>query len=75
MRELKLEKYQKEEMADKLRDYFLKERHEEFGELAANLLIDFIIKEFGSIFYNKGIEEAQHYISEYVDNMIDLQKY
>ena len=75
MHALKLEKHQKEEMVNKLRAYFLKERNEELGDLATQLLVDFMIQEFGDTFYNKGIEDAQRYISEYVDNIIDLQRY
>lgn len=43
----------------RLRAYFERERDEELGELAAGLLLDFLVDEIGPLFYNRGINEAQ----------------
>ena len=72
---LELNKQQKEEMKQKVQDYFLKERGEELGELPASLMVDFIISELGDFIYNKGIEDAHRYMSERIEELLDLQKY
>lgn len=72
---LELDKQQKEEMKQKVQDYFLRERDEELGELPASLMLDFIISELGEVIYNKGIEDAHRYMSERVEELLDLQRY
>lgn len=52
----------KERRADllhKLKAYFQDERDEELGDLAANLLLDFIEREMGPAFYNQGVKDAK----------------
>lgn len=62
-------------MQQRLQDYFLRERMEELGDLAAGMLTDFIIDEMGYIIYNKAIEEVHRYMSERVEEVLDLQQY
>lgn len=69
-----ISKKQKEEMISKLQTYFLKERDEELGHLSAELMLDFLIDTMGPHFYNKGLEDAQRYMIERVDELLDLQK-
>ncbi len=52
-------KEEKAQIIDKLRAYFREEREEEIGELAAGILLDFIEKEIGPFFYNRGVREAK----------------
>ena len=52
----------KEKRADilhKLKAYFREERDEDLGDLAANLLLDFIELEIGPVFYNQGVKDAK----------------
>ena len=42
-----------------IKNYFLKGREEEIGDLAAGLMLDFIIEELAPEFYNQGIQDAQ----------------
>lgn len=60
----KLSKEAKEQMLVKLHEYYELEREEELSALAAELLIDFIIKEFGPYFYNQGIDDAKQMLEE-----------
>ncbi len=39
--------------------YFREERDEEIGELAAGMFLDFIEREIGPIFYNRGVRDAK----------------
>lgn len=52
----------KEQRADilyKLQAYFREERDETLGDLAANLLLDFIEREISPFFYNQGVRDAK----------------
>ncbi|MGE5606992.1 MAG: DUF2164 family protein [Bacteroidota bacterium] len=51
---LKLRKDQKEQMVSLVKEYFLKERDEEIGDLAATIFLDFIIEKMAPVFYNHG---------------------
>ncbi|WP_229754324.1 DUF2164 domain-containing protein [Fictibacillus barbaricus] len=48
----------KEEMIDRIQAFFIKERGEEIGNLAAEQVLDFITEEMASYFYNEGIEDS-----------------
>ncbi|MBK5261894.1 MAG: DUF2164 family protein [Peptostreptococcaceae bacterium] len=44
---IKLIKEKKKEMIAETKNYFSNERNEEIGDLASNLILDFIIEKFG----------------------------
>lgn len=46
----------------------------EIGNLQADMLIDFIEKEVGAFFYNKGIEDAIKYMTEKSEDLYLLMK-
>ena len=75
MKKIQLTKEQRLQVQQKLQDYFLRERGEELGDLTAGMLVDFIIDEMGYLIYNKAIEEVHRYMSERVEEVLDLQKY
>ncbi|GGB64733.1 DUF2164 domain-containing protein [Fictibacillus barbaricus] len=54
----KMSKEIKEEMIDRIQAFFIKERGEEIGNLAAEQVLDFITEEMASYFYNEGIEDS-----------------
>lgn len=41
---IQIEKETKEKMVSDIKNYFLKERDEELGDLAANFILDFFLK-------------------------------
>lgn len=63
----------KEEMRRKVVDYFGNERDEELGELASQLILDFFIEELGADLYNQGIEDANIYLRDKLDDLFALQ--
>lgn len=71
---IKLPKEQKTEIIRNVQAFFEVERSEEIGELGAEQLIDFMIKELGPYIYNKAIEDARHAIHEKI-NQIDDELY
>jgi len=75
MDEFKIEKDQKREMIDKLQTYFLQERGEELSDLGGDMLVDFITKELGSVYFNRGIADAYAHMSGRLEELFELEKY
>lgn len=67
-------KEEKEDMINSIKTYFFKEREEEMGDLAANLMLHFIIEELGPVFYNKGVFESYRYMNDRVEDLLAIQK-
>lgn len=57
---------------NQLQTYFLQERDEELSELSSMLLLDFISQKLGPMFYNKGVEDSQRFMSERVEDLYAL---
>ncbi|PGS50200.1 DUF2164 family protein [Bacillus sp. AFS041924] len=57
---------------NQLQTYFLQERDEELSELSSILLLDFISQKLGPMFYNKGIEDSQRFMTERVEDLYAL---
>lgn len=66
----KLPREQKEQLIKRVQDYFNEERAEEIGDLAAELCLDYMMKEIGPIIYNQAIKDATRLVSE---KMISLE--
>jgi|HigsolmetaAR203D_1030402.scaffolds.fasta_scaffold00010_181 uncharacterized protein (DUF2164 family) len=56
---LKLPKDQKDEIIKKVQAFFEEERSETIGILAADQLVDFMLKELGPYVYNKAIADVR----------------
>lgn len=60
-------RFSREEIADikaRLRPYFRDELEMELGDLPAEMLIDFLAREIGPYFYNRGLYDAQAIVSQ-----------
>jgi uncharacterized protein (DUF2164 family) len=68
---IKLPKEQKTEIIRNIQSYFEEERSEILGELGADQLIDFMIKELGPYIYNKAVDDARKLISEKMNQIDD----
>lgn len=71
---LLLSKEKKERTIAAIKQYYLKEREEEIGDLAAGLLLAFIIEKIAPEFYNQGIRDAYGYMGERLEEMLEIQK-
>lgn len=60
-------------MISHVKDYFSKERDEDLGDLASQLILDFFIKELAPYVYNQGIEDAYVYMKDKADDLFALQ--
>jgi uncharacterized protein (DUF2164 family) len=56
---IELERDERDDIVERIKSYFAKEREEELGNLAAAFLLDFIGEEIAPFFYNRGLSDAQ----------------
>lgn len=73
-KEFQLSKDERDEMILEIKTYFFNEREEELGDLAASLILDFIIEKLGKKFYNIGVNDSYTYMSQIIDDLLGIQK-
>jgi uncharacterized protein (DUF2164 family) len=71
---LQLSKEEKDLIIDKIIKYFYNESNEEIGNLAAELIYDFICEAIAPYFYNMGIKDSISFLNERVEDMYGLEK-
>jgi uncharacterized protein (DUF2164 family) len=71
---LKVTKERRNEMVAEIKNYFLKEREEEIGYLAAGLILDFILEKIAPEFYNQGVYDSHTYMGDAVEDLLSIQK-
>lgn len=69
-----ISKEEKEDMILSIKTYFFNEREEELGDLAAGLILDFIVESLGPKFYNAGVYDSYKYMTEKVDDLLGIEK-
>lgn len=72
---IKLNKEKRQDMVRTIQTYFLKEREEELGDLAAGLLLDFIMDKLAFEFYNQGVYDSYKFINERTEDLLGIIKY
>lgn len=69
-----MSKDKKEFMLSEIKSYFINERSEDIGELAAILFLDFITEKLAPEFFNQGVNEAHKYMNERLEDLFSIQK-
>jgi len=69
-----LTKERREDVISEIKNYFSKERDEEIGDLAADLILDFILVKIAPEFYNQGISDSHRYMQDAVEDLLSIQK-
>lgn len=69
---IELSKEQKRQAIQHIREYFATERDEEMGDLAAEILLDFMTQKIGPIYYNQAISDVQKYMNEKIEDLYSL---
>lgn len=72
---IKLTKEKKDEMTTAIKEYFLNEREEEIGDLASNMILNFIIEELAPEFYNQGVYDSYKYMNDRIEDLLSVQIY
>ena len=70
---VELSQEMKNEMIGKLKTFYKEKRGEEIGELAARLLMDFMLNEVAPYYYNQGIRDSIPFMNERVDDLYTLE--
>jgi len=72
---INISKEKREEMLSQIKDYFLRERDEELGDLASSMVLDFFVDQLAPEFYNQGILYSHTYLSEKLEDLYGIQIY
>ncbi|MCR2802783.1 DUF2164 domain-containing protein [Paenibacillus soyae] len=68
---MKLPRERKEEMIASLISYYERERSESLGNLEAELLVDFMLSEFGPFLYNQALSDVRAFMSKKAEQLED----
>lgn len=71
MLKMKLPKEQKDQLIASIQQYFELERSETLGSIAAEQLLDFMIREIGPHVYNHAIHDARKTVLERMQTLED----
>lgn len=71
MSDIEFTSQEKAAMVDKLQAYFEDELEVELGQFDAEFLLDFIAKELGAYYYNRGLHDARAIFEERVQSIDD----
>ncbi|MGL4663169.1 MAG: DUF2164 domain-containing protein [Culicoidibacterales bacterium] len=71
---IKLTKEQETAVANELQYYFESHTDFELSQIAALQLIDFLNEKVGKYYYNRGIADAEAFLSEKVSDLVMLEK-
>lgn len=61
-------------MMEEIKRYFLDERGEELGDLAALLMLEFFADKLAPQFYNLGIQDAHEFMAQRLEDIFELNK-
>jgi len=61
-------------MIAEIKNYFSKEREEELGDLAADLILDLIVEKLAPEFYNQGVSDSHKYLHDAAEDLLSIQK-
>lgn len=71
MKSIEFSREERAAITAKLRDYFARELDQELGQLPAEMLLDFIGKEIGGAFYNRGVHDAQQLVQQKTEDIVE----
>jgi uncharacterized protein (DUF2164 family) len=72
---IEIKKEVKAEMLFAIKAYFLQERDEDLGDLAAGFILDFFLEELGPHIYNQCVYDSYRYIDEKMEDLLGILKY
>jgi len=67
-------KERRDEMIVEIKNYFLHEREEDLGDLAAGLILDFVVETLAPEFYNQGVLDSYQFLHDTAEDLLSIQK-
>lgn len=74
MKKFKFSKEREQDLINSIQEFFLTERDEVIGDLAASIVLDFILNEIGPEIYNQGVHDSYRYMSDRVEDLLGITK-
>ena len=71
MSEIELSKEEKQLLLEKISNYFAGELGQELGQFDAEFLLDFLSRELGPYYYNRGLYDAQAVMQSRIDGVME----
>lgn len=71
---INVSKEKRDDMVSAIQNYFLTEREEEIGDLAAGFMLTFIMEELAPEFYNQGVYDSYVYMKDLTEDLLSIQK-
>ena len=71
MSNIEFSKEEKTVIIEQLQEYFRDELDQDLGNFDAEFLLNFILKELGPYFYNRGLYDAQAVLHKSMDSVIE----
>jgi uncharacterized protein (DUF2164 family) len=71
MKPIEFPKEEKLALARRLQDYLQDEVDVEIGQLGAEFMLEFIAKEIGVHFYNRGLRDAQAVVTAKMEDVVE----
>ncbi|HSH34967.1 MULTISPECIES: DUF2164 domain-containing protein [Bacillota] len=72
---IELSKDKKDYMIGAIKEYFINEREEDLGDLAAALILDFFMEKLGPEIYNQAIQDAYMFVNEKIQDLFEIEKH
>jgi uncharacterized protein (DUF2164 family) len=66
-------KERRTEMVSEIKNFFLKEREEEIGDLAAGMILDFMLEKIAPDIYNQGVDDSYKYIKDAAEDLLSIR--
>ena len=66
-----LTREEQQDAASRLRTYLRDEMDVEVGQLPAEMLVEFIERDIGRLFYNRGLRDAETVVRQKVEDVAD----
>ena len=74
MGKIELGKQKYEQLIEELKAYLNDELDEQIGELAAKLMLDFILERIGPAVYNKAVDDMRTFLYERIDDLYEYER-
>jgi uncharacterized protein (DUF2164 family) len=74
LKNFRIDEDAKRVMTGEIKRYFLEERGEELGDLAALLMLEFFADKLAPQFYNLGIQDAHEFMAQRLEDVFELNK-
>ncbi|MGA9227269.1 MAG: DUF2164 domain-containing protein [Mesobacillus sp.] len=74
LKNFRVDEETKRVMIEEIKRYFLDERGEELGDLAALLMLEFFADKLAPQFYNLGIQDAHEFMAQRLEDIFELNK-